>query len=193
MPRTNKFTSYLQAYRDYYARHRTIPNFSQTQVLMQVSSMSAVHRFHQQLVVYWYLTKIEWSYHAADKLDTYEYFESVQAGFPSPATDDLKGQINLDRYLIHNPLSTIFVKVTGDSMVDAGILPNDIIIVEKWAKHLEWQIVVAVVDGDYTVKYLAKNMQWYYLKAANSAYPDIIPQDKLEIFGVVVGSFRTYY
>ena len=78
-------------------------------------------------------------------------------------------------------------------MVDAGILPNDIIIVEKWAKHLEWQIVVAVVDGDYTVKYLAKNMQWYYLKAANSAYPDIIPQDKLEIFGVVVGSFRTYY
>lgn len=192
MPRTNKFHQYYKMYHEHVWRHRILPNFAQTRQLLKVSSLSTVYRFHQKLVEQWYLLYVDGKYHATSLLGSYEYFESIQAGFPSPATDELKSQLNLQDHLIRNPLSTILVKVAGDSMIDAGIYPDDVIIVEKGAVHHEWNIVVAVVDGDYTVKYLAKNSIWYYLKPANPNYPDIIPSEKLEIFGVVVGSFRTY-
>lgn len=193
MTRKNKFDRYYHLFNKFVQENYTLPNFAKTKELLKVSSLSTVHRFYQQLVSKWYVDYIDGKYYISRLSWTYDVYESVQAGFPSPATDELKTQINLQDHLIRKPLSTILVKVTGDSMVDAGIHPNDTVIVEKWSNYQEGDIVVAVIDGDYTLKYLAKNDAWYYLKPANHNYCDIIPENELEVFGLVVWSFRTYW
>jgi len=120
----------------------------------------------------------------------FPFYESIQAWFPSPATDDIKQDTSLEEYLINSPNSTIFVKVVGDSMKDAGILTGDGVIVEKWRKVEEGDIVIAVVDSEYTLKYYRTNNGSPYLAPANTAYENIYPDESLEIFGVVVGVFR---
>lgn len=82
--------------------------------------------------------------------------------------------------------------VRGDSMIEAGLMPGDTVIVKKNAPHKIGDIVVAMVDGDYTVKYLAHDKAGFYLKPGNQAYPPIRADDHLEIFGLVVGCFRKY-
>ena len=78
-------------------------------------------------------------------------------------------------------------------MIDAWIKDGDIIVVDKSRKHHVGDIVVAIVDGEYTVKYLQKDKTHnYYLSAGNPEYDDIYPKDDLEIFGVVLSSFRRY-
>lgn len=119
-------------------------------------------------------------------------FESVYAWFPSPATDDLKQDMRLEEYLIHNPIQTIFVKVKWDSMIDASIAPWDCVIVEKWLTAKEGDIVIAVVDNEYTLKYLMKENGQYCLQPANKTYETIYPWESLEIFGVVKWVFRRY-
>lgn len=123
---------------------------------------------------------------------TIPFFESVKAGFPAAATDEMKEDIRLEEYLIQDPLNTIFVRVSGDSMIEAGIQDGDALIVHKGARYQVGDIVVAVVDGEYTVKYLAKEGKDYFLKAGNPAYPDIYPEQDMEIFWVVTGTFRKY-
>ncbi len=120
-------------------------------------------------------------------------YESVQAWFPSPATDDLKNDIRLEEYLIDNPLTTVYVKVIGDSMIDEWIKPWDCVIVDKSKKAGEGDVIVADVDGEYTLKYFFKENGKPVLKAANNAYSDIYPQQNLTIFGVVIGQFRKYF
>jgi len=112
-------------------------------------------------------------------------FESVQAGFPSPGTEENAHDITLDDYLIENPNTTILVKVSGDSMEGAGILEGDMVVVEKDTKGKVGDIVIAEVDGAYTLKFLANDMNGYYLKAGNKKYPPIRPEEELRLFGVV--------
>ncbi len=132
-------------------------------------------------------------YFPTKKLTSIPLFESIHAGFPSPATDDLKSEMSIEDYMIDNPNSTIMLKVKWDSMIDAGIREWDIIVVDKARKHQIGDIVVAIIDGDYTVKYLQKDKTHnYYLSAGNPEYDDIYPKDDLEIFGVVLSSFRRY-
>jgi len=121
---------------------------------------------------------------------TIPFFQSIQAGFPSPATDNLKQDMHLDEYLVSKPNNTIYIKVAWDSMIDAGIHPWDWVIVEKWAKVDLWDIVVAVVDNEYTLKYYNKDWWQVYLAPANKSYDNIYPKESLEIFGVVVWVFR---
>ena len=120
-------------------------------------------------------------------------YESVQAWFPSPATDDLKNELNLEEYLIENPLTTLYIKVVWDSMINEWIKPWDCVIVDKSRKVHEGDVVVADVDWEYTLKYYFKELGKPVLKPANSNYPDIYPKQDLTIFGVVVWQFRKYY
>ncbi len=116
----------------------------------------------------------------------------VPAGFPSPAADSLEERINLNTLLIERPSSTFIMQVSGNSMDRAGILDGDHIVVDKSKTAISGKIVVAVLDGDMTVKFLQKTQSGYSLKAANPKYPAIhISEDNtLEIWGVVVGVVR---
>ncbi len=113
--------------------------------------------------------------------------QRVPAGFPSPATDYIEGTLDLNEHLIKHPASTFFFRVDGLSMVEAGIFPEDILIVDRSLEPAHNKIIVAVYDGELTVKRLRIEGGNYYLCSENKDYPDICVDQELEFFvwGVV--------
>lgn len=126
------------------------------------------------------------------KLSLNLYSNFVQAGFPSPADEHLDKQLDLHELLIQSPASTFYVRVSGDSMINAGIFPNDILIVDKsiTAKHND--IVLALVSNEYTIKRLYQRDDLIKLRPENEAYDDIVINDfdELTIWGVATGVVR---
>ena len=118
----------------------------------------------------------------------------VQAGFPSPADDHLEDALDLNTHLIHHKEATFFVKAQGDSMLGAGIQQGDILIVDKSLNAKSGKIVIAVVDGEFTVKRLHKYKGNITLKAENPEFQDIKigGTDELIIWGVVTSVIHQY-
>jgi repressor LexA len=116
----------------------------------------------------------------------------VEAGWPSPAEEELIDTMNLDEYLIQNKEASYILKVTGDSMIEAGIQPGDMVIVERTATPRVGDIVIAEVDGEWTIKYLQKRGDTYYLVPANSKYKPIVATESLKIAAVVKAVVRKY-
>ena len=112
---------------------------------------------------------------------------SVLAGFPTPAADFGHAPLDLFALLVPHPQATFYFKASGISMIDAGINDGDYLLVDRAERPMPGHIVVAVVDSDFTVKYLRRRGTYYYLEAANKTYPRITPKDgqTLEIWGVV--------
>lgn len=123
------------------------------------------------------------------------YFESVSAGFPSPADDYMEEKLSLDRYLIKNPASTFFLRVSGTSMTGAGIYPNDILIVDRSLEPKNKDVVIALIDGELTVKRFVKANNKFYLKPENPDFKPIeIPQDReFMIWGVITNVIHKPY
>ena len=117
---------------------------------------------------------------------------TVEAGFPIPAEEELADTISLDKLLIENPTATFMLKVSGDSMSDAGILPGDMVIVDKGQDPKNSDIVIAEVDGQWTMKYLKKRGDSITLVPANPKYKPIKPKNELKIAGVVTAVIRKY-
>ena len=117
---------------------------------------------------------------------------SVEAGFPSPAEEELADTLSLDDLLIENPNATFLLKVSGDSMSEAGILPGDMVIVDKGQTPKSGDIVIAEVDGQWTMKYLRKRGESLTLIPANPNYKPIKPKNELKIAGVVTAVVRKY-
>lgn len=115
------------------------------------------------------------------------FTSQVSAGFPSPADDYIENRLDLNDLLIKNPPATFFVKVTGESMIDAGINDGDILIVDKSKKVTNNNIVIAVLNGELTVKRIEKTKNKLYLVPENPAFPKIEVTDGMElvIWGVV--------
>jgi DNA polymerase V len=111
----------------------------------------------------------------------------VQAGFPSPADDHMERSLDLNEHLVKNPASTFFVRVQGDSMRDAGIAAGDILVVDRSVEPKDRQIVVAMLDGEFTVKRLCKRQGEIFLEAENKEYPSIEvgENQELVIWGAV--------
>ena len=110
---------------------------------------------------------------------------SVTAGFPSPAEESLMDTMTLDEYLIGRPEATYMLRVDGDSMVDAGILPGDVVLVERGRQPKNGDIVIACVDGEWTLKSFFKDASGVRLEPANRKYQTIRPKRTLTIEGVV--------
>jgi len=115
----------------------------------------------------------------------------IRAGFAAPAEEELADTISIGEYLIRRPEASFLLQVEGDSMEDAGIHDGDMVIFERGHDFKPGDIVVALTEDGYTLKYLRKKGTTFYLEAANDAYPDIYPKEG-EIIGVVTGTFRTY-
>lgn len=118
---------------------------------------------------------------------------TVEAGFPSPAEEELLDTISLDELLIQNPQATFLLKVSGDSMKDAGILPGDMVIIDKSVVPQTGDIVIAQVDGQWTMKYLEKKGDSVTLRPANPNYRTIRPKKELVVAGVVKAVVRNYW
>lgn len=111
----------------------------------------------------------------------------VSAGFPSPCDDFSEKSLDLNELLIQKPAATFFVRAQGESMLGAGIHPNDILIVDRSIEPMPGKIVICALNGELTVKRLERHHQHWHLKAENPAYDNIILHDELDmvIWGVV--------
>lgn len=118
---------------------------------------------------------------------------SITAGFPSPAEEELLDTLTFDEYLISNRSATFLIRVEGDSMRDAAILPGDMVLVERGRTPKDGDIVIAAVDEAWTMKYLRKHKGQSILEAANKKYPPIVPTDELAIDAVVTAVIRKYH
>ena len=118
----------------------------------------------------------------------------VRAGFPSPADDFLEKEIDLATELVKHPLTTFMLRVAGDSMQGAGIDEGDILVVDRSLTPRHGQIVIAIVDNEFTVKYLHRSKGTVKLVAANPTYPDITFSDAqtLEVWGVVTSCVKQF-
>jgi DNA polymerase V len=115
------------------------------------------------------------------------FIVTVPAGFPSPAEDYAEGPLDLNRYLIHHPAATFFVRVKGDSMTGAGIFCGDLLIVDRAINPVPGNVVIAVVNGDLTVKRFQQEAGRILLMPENPAYTPIVidPDTDFSIWGVV--------
>jgi len=170
-----------------------MPSFSEMGELTGIRSKGAVSKFINKLIQNNVLEKdekgklIPKSIAAAARV-----LGTVEAGFPSPAEEELADTMSLDDFLIQNPQSTFLLKVSGDSMSGAGILPGDMVIVDKGQSPKSGDIVIAEVDGEWTMKYLRKRGSDVALIPANPKYKPIKPERELKIAGVVTAVVRKY-
>jgi len=184
--------SYLTALQDYYARHRALPSYASIGSLLGLKSKSSVAALVARLKLAGYLES------TPDRrlAPTRRFFARplaqvpVRAGLPDPVDDAEADAVTIDDYLIEHPSSTVLVRVKGDSMLEAGIFDGDLVVVEKRPAAQRGDIVVAIVDNQFTLKRLDVESSRFVLKPENKAYPVIRPEGTLEIFGVMVGLVR---
>ena len=112
---------------------------------------------------------------------------SVIAGFPSPAEQYLEPPLDLNEFLIKRPAATYFVRVEGDSMIGAGIHEGDLLVVDRSLRPANGDVIIACVDGDFTVKTYRRDKDGIHLEPANDIYPVITlkPGQQLDYFGKV--------
>ena len=131
---------------------------------------------------------------ASERLKIPLLSDSISAGFPSPADDYTEENIDLNEHLISNPFSTFFLRVKGESMLNAGIKDKDLIIVDKSLRAKPGNIVIAMIDGEFTIKRLSIKNNELYLKAENPNYPDFRFKNHIDIqiWGVVIYSIHSF-
>ena len=122
------------------------------------------------------------------------YTETIHAGFPSPAADHTDRALDFNTLLIHRRAATYCLRVTGESMIDAGILPDDILVVDRSLRPAEHDIIVASIYGEFTVKEYMRRLGRVVLHPCNPDFNDIIiaPDDDFQVFGVVTAIVRQY-
>lgn len=113
--------------------------------------------------------------------------KAVPAGFPSPADDYAEERIDLNEHLVDHKEATFFVRVQGDSMIGFGIHDGDLLVVDRSVSPLDRSVVIAVVDGEFTVKQLCRLPEGFLLRAGSSPHADILVNDdqSLTVWGVV--------
>ncbi len=190
----DKLRSRVRSISDFYHQRGRMPSFSEIGEMAGLRSKNAVFKFVNKLE---HLKVLERD--AKGRLipgaiiaSPVKVLGTVEAGFPSPAEEELVDTLSLDDLLIQNRDATFLLKVSGDSMSGAGILPGDMVLVDKGQTPKSGDIVIAEVDGAWTMKYLRKRGESVSLLPANPKYQPIKPKNELKIAGVVTAVVRKY-
>ena len=178
------------------------PSLSDLATAFGVSSKNAVAKVVNVLVRERHIEKdpkgrikiVEW-----DQNEQQEYqplslplFGPISAGFAAPVEEQTEELVTLEDYLVRDQSATFLLRVRGDSMIEAGILEGDMVIVERGKEPRIDDVVVAILDGEFTLKRLKKDKGRFYLQAENPEYPDMYALEELEVAGVVRGVIRKY-
>ncbi|OGA05221.1 MAG: repressor LexA [Betaproteobacteria bacterium RIFCSPLOWO2_02_64_14] len=184
---------YLAKLQDYYARHRVLPSYASIAALVGLSSKASVAEMVMRLKAHGFVeSSPDRRLKPGKRFFERPVAESVRAGLPAPASDAAPEAVTIDEHLVPHPSRSVLVTVKGDSMIDAGIHAGDVVVVEKRVAANVGDIVVAIIDNEFTLKRLDREKGRIVLRPENKAYPIIRPKDDTEIFGVVVGLFRKY-
>lgn len=196
MPRTLKeetLRSRLREIRRFYTKTGRMPSYAEIGDLIGLRSKNAVFKFIGRLEALKVLERDDKGRLIPLALvNPIRVLGTVEAGFPSPAEEELVDTLSLDDLLIQNREATFLLKVSGDSMTGAGIMPGDMVIVDKGQTAKSGDIVIAQVDGEWTMKYLRKRGDTVTLLPANPKYQPIKPKNELKIAGVVTAVVRKY-
>ena len=184
---------HLARLQDYYARHRVLPSYARIGALVGLNSKASVAGLVLRLKAEGFVESTpDRRLKPGKRFFERTVAESVQAGLPTAVPDTAPDTITIDEHLISHPSKTVLIKVKGDSMIDAGIHPGDTVVVEKRGSANVGDIVVAILDNEFTLKRFEREKGRIVLRPQNKAYPVIRPKGDVEIFGVVVGQFRKY-
>lgn len=179
--------------REFYRRHGRAPGYNEMLELFGYRSKNAVFGFLRKLHEEGFIVKRGRKFSLTVRITGgLRLLGTVQAGFPSPAEEELADVMSLDEFLIKKPEATYMLTVSGDSMIDAGIHPGDLVLVERVATPKNHDIVIAQVDDEWTLKYFMKDEHGVRLEPANKKYAAIIPARSLVIGGVIRTVIRRY-
>lgn len=192
----------LNYVREFQRKRGYSPSLSDLAVAFGVKSKNAVAKVVNALVKNGYLEKdpkgrikimeIEEAVGNIVSSLSLPLFGPISAGFADPAEEQAEELVTLDNYLVRDKNATFLLRVRGDSMINAGIHEGDLVIVERGKEPRVGDIVVGVLDGEFTLKRLKRDKGKYYLQAENDAYPDLFALDELKVAGVVRGVIRRY-
>jgi SOS regulatory protein LexA len=188
-----KLKEYIDKLNEFYVSRKRMPSYSEMLSIFGLKSKNAIFKRIAQLVKEGLLLKDRTGRLLPPAVgQPVRLLGFVQAGFPSPAEEETIDLISLDQYLISNPQATFLLKVEGDSMIDAGIHPGDLVLIQKGLNPKSGDVVVACVDNQWTLKYFEKQHGRIILRAANKKYPPIEPKQELVLGGVVIANVRKY-
>jgi repressor LexA len=184
---------YTEQLLTFYRTHKRMPGYREMCTLFGFASKNAVAKVVDKLVDAGVVRK-----DSSGRLTPVALGEDipllgyVEAGFPSPAEEMALDRVTMDELLLGAREKMYLLRVKGLSMVDAGIFEGDLLVVERTTHARVGDIVVANIDGEWTVKYLREKRGRRYLEAANEEYADLWPEHSLEVGGVVRSVIRTY-
>jgi repressor LexA len=191
--RDDKLRSRVRDISHFYTQNGRMPSFSEIGEMVGLRSKNAVFKLVNTLEKLRVLERdAKGRLIPKSMASLVKILGTVEAGFPSPAEEELSDTLSLDYLLIQNPEATFLLKVSGESMSGAGILPGDMVLVDKGQVPKSGDIVIAEVDGDWTMKYLRKTNDGVTLIPANPNFKPIKPKNELKIAGVVTAVVRKY-
>lgn len=178
----------------FYKRNKRMPSYAELMVLFGYKSKNAAYKIAQKFIDEGVLKKDRSGRLLPTNrlMSNTKILGTVEAGFPSPAEEELIDTMNLDDFLIENKEATYMLRVSGESMKDAGIMDGDMVLVDRSATPKDGDIVIAEVDGNWTMKYFKKKGNKIFLQAANKDFKDIHPEEELKIAAVVKSVIRKY-
>lgn len=183
--------TYIKDLQNFYKKNKRLPSYSEMLIIFGLASKNAIHKIIKKLVEQGYLDKIAGKLAPSNSFFQIPLLGSVKAGFPTGAEEDLNF-MSLDEYLVDKPGSSFMLRVAGDSLEGIGIYKEDIVILEKAKSANRGEIVLALIDGEWTLKIIEKIEGKVVLRSANPKYPDFYPHLSLEIFGIVKSVVRKY-
>ena len=179
--------------KDFYHSQKRMPSLQELTNIIYAKSKTTAVRLVEKLHEENFITKDKMGRLIPGTLfHNIRVLGTVEAGFPSSAEEELIDTLSLDEYLIPNKESTYMLKVKGYSMKDAGIMEGDTVLVERTSSPKEGQIVIAEVDGGWTMKYYRKKNGVIFLEPANKDFKPIYPTEELRIAAVVKAVIRKY-
>lgn len=190
----HNFTEIKDAFLHFFREESRMPSYSEICKIFGYKSKNAAYRLVEKLVEAGVLQKGSGGKIIPGDLGKpLKVLGTVQAGFPTPAEEEVLDTISLDEYLIRNPQASFLLRVCGDSMIDEGIRPDDLVIVERGRTPKNGDIVLAQIDNEWTLKFFEKRGGEVCLVPGNSNYPILKPRQELKVAGVVSSVVRRYF
>ena len=188
---------YQDKLESFYSQNKRMPTYSEMMKLFSFKSKNAVFRvvgklIEAGLVAKDHLGRLVPTEIFTEETDSVPMLGFVTAGLPATVEEELLDRVNLDDLLIEKKAQTYMLEVDGDSMIDAHIEKGDMVLVERANQAKDGQIVIAEVDGEFTMKYFRKEGNKVWLEPANKNYQPIYPEHSLNINAVLKAVIRKY-